>query len=213
MMKTASTIMILGALVTLASPAFANSRGVSNNHVPAIHIETFGAHNALYLISEKANVPIGVEAIFDYKMEPTIDFDFPGGTVADLLNMFVSQASDYRWVEDTGIIHVFWNSTHLPIADVMLSYPGAENKTRQQIWDDIDKRPEVIAWLNANHCERNELFMGKEFRAHNGPISIKAGSMTLAQLLDQVAIKSGENYWAIVQSPAGQKCQIRISVW
>jgi hypothetical protein len=94
-----------------------------------------------------------------------------------------------------------------------MSYPGAHNKTREELWGDIAKKPEITAWLYANHCERQQLFTGSEFRTHNGPISIDAGSMTVAHLLDQVAIKSGENYWAIVQSPPDKVCQVSILLW
>jgi hypothetical protein len=36
--------------------------------------------------------------------------------------------------------------------------------------------------------------------------------MTLAQLLDQVAVKSGVNYWAILQTP-GKPYQVSIILW
>jgi len=194
-------------------PATSNPKHMASKTVGQLHIESFGASGALFWVSQEAHVPIGVEAIFDHDKEPTIDFDFAGGTIADLLNIIVSQAPEYRWIEEDRIIHAFWNSTHLPIADVVMSYPGAKNKTRKEIWDDIDKRPEITAWLEANHCERQELLTGKEFSAHNAPISIEAGSMTLVQLLDQTAIKSGENYWAIVQSATDKPCQVSILLW
>jgi hypothetical protein len=184
----------------------------TKQRVAPIHVEQFGVHNALRSISQKMGVPIGVEMIFEPKTEPTLNFDFPGGTVADLLNTLVSHAPGYRWDETDGMIHVFRNSTHLPIASVTMSYPGVENKSREDIWEDIAQRPEITAWLEANQCARQELFGGREFRTNNAPISIDPGTMTLAQLLDQVAVKSGVNYWAISQTP-GKPCQVSIILW
>jgi hypothetical protein len=206
-------VVILQLLPTHYGRASADPTNNSNKRVPACHIEQFAAYNALHDISQKAAVVIGVEAVVDYKTEPTVKLDFPGGTLADLLNMFVSQVPEYRWSEDDGLIHVFRNAAHLPIADVLMSYPGARDKTREEIWEDIAARPEIKTWLDSNHCSRQELFNGKEFRSHNGRISIDPGSMTLAQLLDEVAVKSGVNYWAILQSPPGKTCQLSIFLW
>ncbi len=187
---------------------------LSNKRVAACRIEQFGAYNALRDVSQKAHVAIGVEAAIDYKTEPTVVLDFPGGTVADLLNMFISRVPDYRWEDaDAGIIHVFRDATHVPLADIMISYPAARNKTRKEVWEDIGKAPEITEWMNSAHCSRRELLHGKEFRNHNDPISIEQGSVTLAQLLDEVAIKSGENYWAILQSTPGKPCQVSVFLW
>ena len=204
-------IFVLHALVVPGLLATTDS--TLNNNVGKCHIEQFGAYNALAQISREAHVAVGVEAVVDFKSEPTMTLDFPGGTITDLLNMFVSQAPEYRWEEAHGIIHVFRNGTHLSIADVVMSYPGAQDKTREEIWEDIAKRPEIAAWMTAKRCSRQELFNGKEFRGNNGPVSIEAGSMTLAQLLDDVALKSGENYWAILQSTPDTACQVSILLW
>jgi len=193
--------------------AVPETKQLASRTIGKMHIESFGAAGALFWVSQDAHVPVGVEAVFDHDTEPTVDIDFPGGTVADLLNMVVSQAPEYRWIEDEGIVHAYWKSTHLPIGDIMISYPGVRNKTREQVWDEIVKRPEVSGWLDANHCERNDFFTGKEFRNHNGPISIEPGSRTLAQLLDEVAIKSGENYWAIIQTPETKPCRVNLRLW
>jgi hypothetical protein len=94
-----------------------------------------------------------------------------------------------------------------------MSYPGAVKRSRHDIWEDIAKRPEVRAWMQSSHCTRGELFNGKEFRDHNEPINIQAGSMTVAELLDQVASKSGVNYWAVLQSASDSPCSLQIILW
>src|SRR5438552_5802945 len=84
-----------------------------------------------------------------------IFFDFPGGTVRQLLDSFVSQFPAYQWREDKGIIHVFWHGTHLPLADVAISYPGAQGKTLGQMRLDIPDIPEIKAWLDSHHCSHD----------------------------------------------------------
>jgi hypothetical protein len=185
---------------------------VSMKRVPALHIEQFGAYNALAEISQKAGVAVGVSAV--QNKESTITFDFPGGTVADLLNMFVSQVPDYAWEEnDRGVFHVFRLNNRVSLVNVWLSYPGALKKTRKEIWSDITNRPEISNWLSTNGCTRGEIFTGNEFRDHNDPISIEAGSVTLEQLLDEVAVKSGVNYWAVLQSTSKRPCSVDIILW
>jgi hypothetical protein len=128
--------------------------------------------------------------------------------------MFVSQAPDYAWKEvPGGIIHVSRKDHEVSLTNVAISYPGAYNKTREQIWEDIAERPEVLAWMNSAHCSRGDLFNGKEFRNHNEPISVDESFLTLAQLLDGAAVKSGVNYWAVLQSPSNDPCRIYIKLW
>ena len=185
----------------------------SAKHLMGFHIEQFGALNALGEISKKAHIVIGLDAI-QPKEESTIAFDFVGGTVADLLNTFVSVSQDYAWSEtNSGVIHVQRSGAHVAILDVALNYPGAVKKTRRDIWQDIAKRPEVIEWMRSNHCTRREFFTGGEFGSHNDPISVEAGSLTVSGLLDEVASKSGNNYWAVLQSPAKTPCTVHIILW
>jgi hypothetical protein len=106
---------------------------------------------------------------------------------------------------------VFWHGAHLPLANVVMAYPGAHDKTVREIWMSLGDNPEIKAWLGANHCMRQEVF--DDYGSGSQPevrISIDAGSMTLAQLMDRVAIKSGTNFWEISQSPPGKTCVVAI---
>jgi hypothetical protein len=203
-------IAILALLVfqTNIKNAAATATNVSSKKIGACHIEQFGAYHALAEISQKADVTIGVDAV-QPEEEPTMVLDFPGGTVSDLLNMFVSQAPDYQWQEGkSGIIHVSRRDAHVSLLDVALSYPGARDKTRQEISENISNIPEVAAWLNSNHCSRDQFSHGGEFKSHNSFISITSGPLTVEQLLDDVAVKSGANFWAVLRTPATNPCRV-----
>jgi|SRR5277367_6278947 len=193
----------------------AHAESAYRKHVGPCHIEQAGGYNALVEISAKSKTVIGVDAVVDYKTEPSIAFDFPGGTLADLLDMFLSQAPGYRWDEtDDGVIHVSRSDHDLSaLRNLAISYPGAENKTREEIWEDLANRPEISDWLKSAQCTRQEFFNGKEFKNHNGRISIPPGSVTLSQLLDKAAADSGENYWAILKSNSDASCRISIHLW
>lgn len=204
-----------GILQVLLIPScFALQKRISETHVAACRVEQFSVYYSVYQIVREAHVPIGVEAVVDPDTEPTIKIDFPGGTLADLLNRLVSQDPQYRWSEDNGVIHVLWHGAHLPIAEVVMAYPGAHHKTVEEIWQDLAARPELKAWLDSNHCSRHEIFEEDKFRtrARAVRISIRAGSTTLAELLDRVETKSRENYWSIIQSPPGKPCEVSIFV-
>jgi len=187
---------------------------VSYRRLESMSIEQYGVYNAAAEISEKAKVAIGVAAIQQPELEPTIKLNFPGGTVADLLNSLVREAPDYEWQEtEQNIIHLSRSGPRVSLLDVVMSYPGAAKKTRRQIWDDLGQRPEISAWLESNHCGRFEVFTGHEFSDHNAPISLASGNIRVEQLLDQVATRSGTNYWAVLQSESGNSCKVSIILW
>lgn len=217
-MKPVKRVFLVALLLQMCSFAAQSSKGtivsVYNKRVGPCRIEQAGVYHALAEISTKTNIPIGVEAVLPTS-EPNIVINFPGGTAADLLNALVALAPDYTWSEtEQGIVHVSRGGAHITLLDVVMSYPGADNKTRQQIWEDLANRPEISAWMNSADCTRGELFQGGEFKAHNAPISIPPGEITVRQLLDEVLLKSGQNYWAVLQSASSTtSCRIAILLW
>jgi hypothetical protein len=84
--------------------------------------------------------------------------------------MFTAQSPGYRWQDDDGIIHVFRNRARVGLADVVMDYPGAEEKTRLEIWRDLHLRPEYRAWVASNRCRIVDEYHAKDFvRPRNGP--------------------------------------------
>jgi hypothetical protein len=155
----------------------------TNKSIEGFHIEAFGIDDALRKVAQTANVVIGVEALRE--RDEKIAFDFPGGTVADLLDMFVARSPNYRWEEDNrGIIHVSRKGAHLSLTDVVVSYPGARNKTRLQMWMDIQDRPEVKVWMESANCRPGgDGFRARNFKPHRGPISIAVGPITVGSII------------------------------
>jgi hypothetical protein len=206
--------LALGGVSSGFAQSASEAEKASIRAVGAFHVEQFGAYRALADISQKAGVSIGVDAVQPEKEIP-VEFDFPGGTLAELLDACVAQAPEYQWVEtaEGGPIRVSRSGGHVPLLDVVMHYPGADMKTREEIWEDIARRPEVFAWMNSAHCSRREFFQGGEFKRHNQKISISPASLSVAQLLDQVATKSGENYWAVLETPPGSECRISLMLW
>lgn len=203
-------VAVFGLLAPNIHNAAASAKTVAGKPIGPCHIEQFGAYHALAEIAQKADVAIGVDAI-QPEEEPTIILDFPGGTVSDLLNMFLSRVPDYQWQEERdGIVYVSRRGAHVSLLDVVLSYPGAHEQTRQEISENISNIPEVAAWLNSNHCSRDQFSHGGEFKKHNGFISTESGTLTVRQLLDEVAVKSGANYWAVIQTPASKPCGVAV---
>ncbi len=186
---------------------------LSSLKVGAWHLEVLGADNAVRKISSFVHVPIGLEAYIDISHDEMVVLDFPGGTVGDLLNLFVSRHPDFSWVEDGGIIHVSTRPERPGLGDVEISYPGAQNKTREEVWNDLATIPEINHWMKANDCSRLELMTGKEFKLNNRVVSIEASRMSVSRLLDQVALKSGQDFWEILQTPKGKPCRLHITVW
>lgn len=207
-------LLLIGGFAIGRSDACAGMAAEANDRVEEFHVGAATAHDALRDIARRANVVIGVEGVQPEK-ESRIDFDFPGGTVAELLDGFVSQSPDYRWEEvRPGIIHVSRKGAHVSLTDVVVSYPGAHNKNRREMWLELAMRPEVSAWMRSSNCRRGDIFHAKQFQGYRGLISIPSGSVTVAQLLDEVAQQSGVNYWAVLQSPlTDRSCNVFVLVW
>jgi hypothetical protein len=213
MLRAACFAAALAFAVVSASLGQEGTRATAKKVGPH-HFEQFGILNLLGQISYETGTPIGLDAVLPEK-ESTIAFDFPGGSVADLLNMLVAEVPDYRWEEARGgVIHFYRPGGHVGLIDVVMSYPGAVKRTRKQIWEDIASRPEISSWLSSTRCSRSEFFTGSEFRTNNDRISISSGDVTLAQLLDATAVKSGSKFWAVLQSPPSTTpCQVSIILW
>ena len=183
------------------------------DRVGTFHVDGVSAYEALQNVAHKYNVVIGMEG-YVYKTDPKISLDFSGGAVADLLNAFIAVAPDYRWQVDDGIIHVFRNGGPALLANVELNYPGASGKRRYDIWQEIHTLPEYIDWMKSYQCRREERSRLVDFRLDDGPINIAAGKMTVARLLDQVAKKSGDGFWAVLQSdPSDRPCRVSVIAW
>ncbi len=184
------------------------------DRVETFHVQGVAAHEALQSMSRKYNVVIGVEGVV-YKTDPKISLDFSGGTLADLLNAFVAEARDYRWQNDDGIIHVFRNGAPASLASVVLNFPGATGEARYEIWRQLHTLTEYVAWMQSHQCRPFERSRRLDFSFNNGQIiDIPAGQMTVAQLLDQVAKKSGDGFWAVLQSdPSDPVCHVSVINW
>ena len=179
----------------------------------AHQFDGFGAYNAVAEIAAYAHVVIGFEAVRP-KEWSAYDFHFSGGTLADLLDSFVNQNPDYQWeVIEDGVFRVRRRGEPVSLAAEAVSYPGAVNATRKEIWEGIQGLPEVKAWMLSNHCSPLDLLSGNEFRIHNKPIGIEPQSLSVSQLLDKVALRSGSNSWTIIQSPPGALCTITLKAW
>ena len=101
--------------------------------------------------------------------------------MADLLDSFVNQNPDYQWeVIEDGVFRVRRRGEPVSLAAEAVSYPGAVDATRKEIWEGIQGLPEVKAWMLSNHCSPLDLLSGNEFRIHNGPINIEPQSLSVS---------------------------------
>jgi hypothetical protein len=214
-MKRARFSLLASLLMLTVSPdwVLAQNNSLLLRRVKPAHIEQFGYYNALSEMASKAKIQIGVEYEQELKERP-IQFDFSGGTVGEFMNAFIQQAPEFSWKESNGFIHVTLRGRQLDIGNVSIVIPQALTKSRMDIWEDLATTPEIRTALVETGCVRQEFTTGKEFRDNNKPIKLDSGTKTLRQLLDEVASKSGENFWLILKSPPNQKpCSIAIWLW
>jgi hypothetical protein len=205
-------VLTAGLFYRTSAVAQLEPGSIAATAIGSLHIEQDGVYYVLEQMSERAHVPVGVDAIQPAK-GGTITLDFSGGSVAELMNLFVSKANDYRWVEKSGVINVSRVNAGVSLVDVVIDYPGASGKTRQEIWMDIKSRPEVLAWFRDSGCSEFEYLTGQEFRQHNKPITIQPGKLSLRDLLNEVTTESGSGYWAVLQSAPSESCRVSIMPW
>src|SRR5579864_1626064 len=180
LVRQLTCLMMIALLAPFLQETGGNSKPTASlsREIGPFHVEQFGAYHALAEISQKAGVGIGVDAIQPSE-EATISFDFPGGTVSDLLNLFSSQVPEYEWHQGaSSFIHMSRRGAHVSLLDVRLDYAGVHDMSRKDFWEGVSKVPEIAAWLDSNHCSRDQFTQGGEFKTYNGPISINSGTLT-----------------------------------
>lgn len=85
---------------------------------------------------------------------------------------------------------------------------------RLSIWAQLHRLPEYITWMKTSQCREVEHVSPVFFHFDKGPVDIPAGRLTVSQLLDQVAVKSGDGFWAILQSDASEPvCKVALIDW
>lgn len=215
--KNFLTTRLISAAMALLIPSSICFSLVSNqpgNNVESStrHYQGFGQDSAAMSIAERTSVVIGFEAVRPVEWSG-YDFTFSGGAIQSLLDLYVAQFPGYSWKQvDPGVFRIIRSKHGVSLADQSISFAGVAGKTREQVWVEIKTIPEVKIWMSSHHCTPLDFFENNETKKHDTSITIKPGVYTLAQLLDQVALKSGVHYWSITESSINQPCAVSISI-
>lgn len=88
------------------------SNELQSRILPQIRIKGEGIDKFFTNLSLTYNIPIGVEVADENMKMNTVELDFGGGGLGELLNEFVSRKPMYRWEIFNGIVYIYPNTRY-----------------------------------------------------------------------------------------------------
>jgi hypothetical protein len=181
--------------------------------VGPVKIEEFGLWNALKDLAQQKQFVIGLVGD-DRDMQISFKVNLESATIGEVLDALIRQAPAFSWQEEpSGTFRVTSKSLVNDLADLQVSYPGAANLTREQFWRNLEVFQPVSTWLNTHSCKRWDIFNGHEFSDRNDPMEIRGATESVSDLLNEVAGKSGADFWGIMRRIDDGHCSVQIIVW
>jgi len=160
----------------------------TSGRVQEVHVRGLGVPAVLREISREAHVTIGLEMDLIMGKESQIKLDFPGGTITELAKICTSllQGASWRIVDGKSIV-ISQPGKASTLASVLINSSGTKNATRQQVWSDLSRKPEIKSWLRSEGCVDLSLLTGHEWIGDSAAISFPKGTMSVETLLSMAA--------------------------
>lgn len=134
----ASLLLFGNVLRVSAANDFTSSR------VQGIHVRGLGVSAVLREVSRETHVTVGLETDLIMGEESQIKLDFPGGTITELAKTCTSllQGASWRIVDGKSVV-ISQPGKASTLASVLINSSGTKNATRQQVWSDLSREPEI----------------------------------------------------------------------
>jgi hypothetical protein len=187
-----------------------DQRPVSSRRVPKTQLTGLGFAGLLADLAEKYGVTIGVEFFRGNKSESvhTMTMDMQEGTLGSLIDKIIATDGRYRWKEIDGVIQVYPKGTREELLDVVVQYFSVEgNFLEARVGDEICNLPEVKSRMDslgitAFNPLPYSMITGMDYRRH---FSVKVQTVTLRELLNEIARNTDDHFWSIGRWPPENK--------
>jgi hypothetical protein len=152
-------------------------------------------------LAEKYHVVIGVsgKVMLDGGKQPLVNISLKHGTLSQAFDAVVAADPSYKWTAtSSGSVH-FVVGNPLPLVNVRVRTFDGKKLSRFD-GGGVDQIPEVRAWLQKNNCHVDHAIMAVgSFPKEWPPFEVHAKRVPLWAVLDELALKSGGYFWALMQ--------------
>ncbi len=210
--ETLITIFLLVALPDINSVARAQANFVpTNTRLSQMHIESFfvkdiSIEKAIEQLSVQQRIPIGMICIPDNddNSSESLTVNLARSTVAEILNIIITESSGYEWRELDGVINITPQNKDISfmhgILDLKVENFSIEKKTpRFLIRSRLLEVPQVVQIARANNKRSFAGQYGCGFQScyigNNPDFSAVFSNLTIREILNSLAVNSGMYFW------------------
>lgn len=186
----------------------------SSRQIAPLHVEGFGVPGIVRNVAQATHVVFGIEANMLLGSETRMNFDFTGGTLAQLADQLAAllPGASWRQIAGAGIV-IYRDGKAVELAKTEISLSGVRKATLRQTWELLTAQPELKTLMRDEHCKEMNLFRGHEWANDSPTITLPAGTVTLEQAIALAVTKSGRFYWTVLDNLREGQCEISIAVW
>lgn len=173
------------------------TQDLAGMYLNSVHIESQGIEGVFTQFSLTYDIPIGLELAADDDEFKFYSIDFKTGTLATLLDQFVSQNSKYAWEIDEGIVHVFPKSQYRDpfikkLLETKIGVFSVKEQTSCWVFENsLLGTPEVKAILDTSGITRKGLNFSGDFIPQLGrALAFDVSNAPMKSILNKVINES-----------------------
>jgi hypothetical protein len=197
-------IVVLGPLfsVSLTEAGTSPPQNPLHQEISGYKNGESGFFRALQEVSYKYRVPLGIETDAQGQTAAHISINVSQGTVADIFNVLIQQAPNYKWVESSGVVNVMPLQDADSVLNLKIPRFYVSHATPDDLHIAIRSLPEVETWLNQRQLvERgfmtSSIIIGSNGETDQPRVSLRLKSMTLREIMNTVVKKPGFLAWFV----------------
>ena len=213
MLRFAVCILVMswGAISVFEAPACAaatDENDLAAKHLEDVELEAQSIGSLLQKFSLSYDIPVGFEAAFNDDELASYHLDLKKGSLADLLNRFVSEHDRYNWKLNGGVVNIFPKEEYRdPLSKDLLATKISSFKVKSKtdclsLVKSLTATPEIREVLERHattYRERN--FSGAYFPQVGQNFTLDVSNMTLKSTLNKVIKESPvARFWLVTRN-------------
>jgi hypothetical protein len=203
------TLVVLFGLILTIGMISGGRRSHAENRLAqhVLKIEVTEYHDSgddvaqlLFRVSEKFGVPIGIE-LSGQQPAQNISVRVSHGTVMDLVNGIVGQASGLEWAELNGVVNVMPRERPNSVLDLKVAHFHVRDASVADVRDAVAAIPEVKAWLAQSGVSERSFVSPDPTAQINGQprVSLDLNGVSVREIMNTIVKAPGLHVWSFVR--------------
>jgi hypothetical protein len=187
--------------------------GVSHRHVKDVHIEADSMNVALQSLARQYKVVLGVDSS-GARVPAPVRADVADGSLKDVLDALAASGPGYSWrTEDNGAVHFYNSEVSQRLSEVNVSRFSIKSAPQIRAFESIQQLPEVRHWVESAHCPLRSpiAIVGNPPDSDRGDITFQMSNVPLRKILDELAVRSEDYFWAVNRYELNGQCFTNIA--